>query len=176
MNLIILQSTAMLRVQIAQQHWYISLLVSYKRWVPAYGRLHFGDFPDQLTCDRQVELILIEYCCLATCRCTTNVNYSWHRHIALLVSYVKVYRQMKDGKRPADRRDVSRRIWLEAPSIENYHLVIYCCTANMNYSQLWHITLVVSWMEVSSDILIRRQRDKAADDQEIRVITPPYWI
>lgn len=64
-------------------------------------------------------------------------------------------RQMKDGKRPADMRDVSRRIWVETPSIEYCHLIIWCCAANLNYSQLWHISLRVSCMEVSSDILIK---------------------
>ena len=61
-------------------------------------------------------------------------------------------------------------VWLIRPSIETCHLVICCCTANLNYSQLWHIALIVSWKASGSDILISRRRDSAADDQEIWVV------
>lgn len=93
--------------------------------------------------------------------------------IDTLLYFFHIRRQMPD-----ERRETSSllsgmfpvAIWLIRPSIEYCHLVICCCTANLNYSQLWHISLMVSWKASGSDILISRQQDNAADDQEIWVV------
>lgn len=63
----------------------------------------------------------------------------------------------------------------------NYnYLVIYCCTTKLNYSQLRHITLIVSYMEVSSDILIKNAavmpRERSGDQSYDSSLVEFSWL
>ena len=137
--------------------------------MPEAGRSR-GDNPDWYTCGRLVKHL---------------PNWSWlpcnlslYYECKLLVTSAHFFTffisegwcQMKDGNVQSDRRDVPVAIWLIKPSIEDCHLIIYCCPADLNYSQLWHSALIVSWKASGSDILISRRRDSVADDQEIWVV------
>ena len=114
------------------------------------------------------------YCLVIYCY-TANLNYSQPWCISLLVSCAKARGLLDDGIKTGITVCFPSYNRLERLHPEYGCLIIYGCIA-LSYSQLWYISLVVSYVEVVSDVANRLHFDRDAYGSCIWVTAPPDWI